>query len=109
MMEEPRRRGVLQDLIFTNIERLIGEVKVESSLGCSDDEMVETRILRAGRRVKGNLTTLEFKRADFDMVEGLLGRVPEDKTLEGRGAQESCLIFKDHLLQAQEWSIPTNK
>lgn len=30
-------------------------------------------------------------------------------TLNGRGAQESWLIFKDHLSQAQEWSIPTKK
>ncbi|KFV13722.1 hypothetical protein N340_01198, partial [Tauraco erythrolophus] len=29
--------------------------------------------------------------------------------LEGRGVQESWLIFKDHLLQAQEWCIPTKR
>jgi len=28
--------------------------------------------------------------------------------LEGRRAQESWLVFKDHLLQAQECSIPMN-
>ena len=39
----------------------------------------------------------------------LLGRVPWDKALEGRGAQESWLIFKDHLLQAQERCIPTKR
>ena len=37
----------------------------------------------------------------------MLGRVPEDKTLEGKGAQENWLIFKDHLIQTQEKSIPT--
>jgi len=29
--------------------------------------------------------------------------------MEGREVQESCLIFKTHLLQAQEQSIPKNK
>ena len=32
-----------------------------------------------------------------------------DTVLEGRGAQESWLIFKDHLLQAQESSIAKNQ
>jgi len=31
------------------------------------------------------------------------------EALEGRGAQESWLIFKDHLLQAQEQCIPTKR
>ncbi|PKU45794.1 hypothetical protein llap_3880 [Limosa lapponica baueri] len=35
------------------------------------------------------------------------GRVPWDKALEGRGVQESWLIFKDHLLQAQERCTPS--
>ncbi|KFQ04942.1 hypothetical protein N329_07333, partial [Haliaeetus albicilla] len=55
------------------------------------------------------LTTLDFRRADFGLFRDLLGRVPWDKALEGRGAQESWLIFKDHLLQAQERCIPTKR
>ncbi|KFW61557.1 hypothetical protein AS28_01374, partial [Pygoscelis adeliae] len=53
------------------------------------------------------LATLDFRRADFGLFRHLLGRVPWDKALEGRGAQESWVIFKDHLLQAQERCIPT--
>ncbi|KFQ96524.1 hypothetical protein Y956_02301, partial [Nipponia nippon] len=55
------------------------------------------------------LTTLDFRRADFDLFRDLLGRVPWDKALEGRGAQESWLIFKVHLLQAQERCIPRKR
>ncbi|GAB0210078.1 mitochondrial enolase superfamily member 1 [Grus japonensis] len=36
-------------------------------------------------------------------------RQSPDKTLEGRGAQDSWLIFKGHLLQAQEQCIPTKR
>lgn len=71
--------------------------------------MVELRILRAGRRVKSNITTLDFRRADFDLFRDLHGRVLWDKALEGRGAQENWLLLKDQLLQDQEWSIPTSR
>ncbi|GAB0208330.1 mitochondrial enolase superfamily member 1 [Grus japonensis] len=39
----------------------------------------------------------------------LLGRIPWEKALEGRGAQDSWLIFKGHLLQVQERCIPTKR
>ncbi|KFV20185.1 hypothetical protein N340_14281, partial [Tauraco erythrolophus] len=53
--------------------------------------------------------TLDFRRADFGLFRDLLTRVQWDEALKGRGVQESWLIFKDHLLQAQEWCIPTNR
>jgi len=84
-------------------------VKVKGSLGCSDHEMVEFKILRVARGVRSKLPTLDFRRADFGLIEDLLGRIPWDKALEGRGAQESWSVFKDHLLQAQEQCILTKK
>jgi len=60
--------------------------------------MVEFRILRAMRSVHSKLTTLDFWRSDFGLFRALLGRVPWDKALEGRGAQEGLLILKDRLL-----------
>ncbi|KFV03752.1 hypothetical protein N340_10407, partial [Tauraco erythrolophus] len=53
--------------------------------------------------------TLDFRRADFGCFRYLLARVQWDEALEGREAQESWLIFKDHLLQAQERCIPTKR
>ncbi|GAB0208867.1 mitochondrial enolase superfamily member 1 [Grus japonensis] len=109
VIEEPTRRGAMLDLILTNKEGLVGDVKLKGSLGCSDHEMVEFRILRAARRACSKLTTLDFRRADFGLFWDLLGSVPWDKALEGRGAQDSWLIFKGHLLQAQERCIPTKR
>jgi len=71
--------------------------------------MVEFKFLRAARRVHRKFATLDFRGADFGLLRDLLSRVPWDKGLEGRGAQEGCLIFKDHLLQAQERCIPAVK
>ena len=97
------------DLVFTNKEGLVRNVKLKGSLGRSDHEMVEFKILRAMRKAHSKLATLDFRRADFGLFRDLLGRVPWDTALEGRGAQESWLIFRDHLLQAQEWCIPTKR
>jgi len=55
------RRGAMLDLVLTNKERLVGNVKVKGSLGCSDHEMVEFKILRAARRVCSKLATLESR------------------------------------------------
>ena len=52
---------------------------------------------------------MDFRRANFGLFRHVLGRGPWDTALEGRGAQESWLIFKDHLLQAQERCIPTKR
>ncbi|KFQ42374.1 hypothetical protein N333_07813, partial [Nestor notabilis] len=52
---------------------------------------------------------LDFKRADFGLFRNLLSKVPWDIVLEGRGAQDCWLIFKDHLLKAQEHCIPTKR
>ena len=104
--EEPTRRGAMLDLVCTNKEELVANVKLKGSLGYSDHNMVKFNILRSGRRGHSKVTTLECRREDFGLFRGLLGRVPRDKALEGRGDQESWLIFKDHLLQAQEPCIP---
>ncbi|GAB0179998.1 mitochondrial enolase superfamily member 1 [Grus japonensis] len=77
------------DLVVTNKEGLVGNVKLKSSLGCSDHEVVEFKILRAVRRAHSKLATLDFRRADSGLFRDLLGRVPWDKALKGRGPEES--------------------
>lgn len=65
-------------------------------------EMVDFKILGAKRRLHSKLTALDCRRADFDLFSYLLARVSWDKALNGRGAQESWLVFKNHLLQTHE-------
>jgi len=61
-IEEPTGRGAMVDLVLTNKEGLMGNGKFKGSLGCSDREMVEFRILRAARRAHSKLTALDFRR-----------------------------------------------
>ncbi|GAB0185542.1 hypothetical protein GRJ2_001019500 [Grus japonensis] len=98
------------DLVLNNNkEGLVRDVNLKGSLGCSDHEMVEFKILKAARRAHSKLTTLDFKRTDFGLFRDLLGRVPWDKALEGRGTQDSWLVIKDHLLHDQERCIPKKR
>jgi len=96
------RRGAMLDLVVTNKQGLVGNVKLKGSLGCSDHQIVDFKILRTARRAHIKLTTQDFRAADFGLFRDLLGRVSWDKALEGRGAQENWLIFNDHLFEAQE-------
>ena len=75
VVEEPMRRGVLLDLVLTNKEGLVENVKVGSSLGCSDHEMVEFRILHGGSRAVSRITVLDFTRANFGLFRDLLGGI----------------------------------
>ncbi|GAB0178039.1 nucleoside diphosphate kinase 6 [Grus japonensis] len=80
--EEKTRRGAILDLVLTNNEKLVENVKLKGSLGCSDHEMMEFKILRAARRAHSKLTALDFRRADFGLfrdVLGTLGQSPGGK------------------------------
>ena len=70
------------DLVLTKKEGLVGAVKLKGSLACGDHEMAEFKILRVARRVQSELTTLDFRRADFGLFRDLLGGVPWDNALE---------------------------
>lgn len=71
--QESVRRGALLDLILTNKQVFIWDVKIKGSLGCSDNDMLKFRILRAGRRVKSKITTLGFGRTEFGLFKDPMG------------------------------------
>ena len=67
MVEEPTRRGTP-----TNKEGLVEDVKDGGSLGSSDHEVVEFRILCGGSRAISRIKTLDFRRANFVLFKELL-------------------------------------
>ncbi|XP_048787424.1 uncharacterized protein LOC125686903 [Lagopus muta] len=109
VVEESMRRGVLLDLILTNREGLVREVKVRGSLGCSDHEMVEFKILSGRSKAKSRIAILDFRRANFDLFRDLLGAVSWARVLEGKGACESWSAFKQLFFQAQDRCVPVRK
>jgi len=62
VVEEPKRRGVLLDLLLMNKEGLAEDAKDGGSLGRSDHEMVEFRILSGGSRAISRIKILDFRR-----------------------------------------------
>ena len=69
VVEEPKRKGSLLDLILTNKDGLVEDVRVGGRLGCSDHEMVEFRILHGGSRAISSIKTLDLRRANFGLFK----------------------------------------
>ena len=109
MIKELTRRGTLLDLVLTNKEVLVWDVKAGYSFGCSNHKMMEFRILRKGNNANNRITVPDFRRLQFEPFRDLLGRIPWEMVLERRRVQESWLVFKDYLFQSQEWSIPISR
>ena len=93
-MEEPTRRGALLDLVLTNKEGLVEDVKVGGRLGCTDREMVEIRILHAGSRAISRIKTSEFRRANFGLFKELLGGIPCVRALKAGGSKSAGRSLK---------------
>jgi len=109
MVEEPTRRGALLDLLLMNKEGLVEDVKAGDSLGSSDHEMVNFRILRGGSRAINRIKILDFRRVNFGLFKELLGGILWATALAGRRVQENWSLFKHHFLHTQERCIPLRK
>ena len=68
--------STLLDLLFTNREGLVGDVKAGNCLGQSDHETVEFSILGDVRRVTSKTAILNYQRVDFDLFRTLVVGVP---------------------------------
>ncbi|XP_071671878.1 synaptonemal complex protein 2 isoform X2 [Patagioenas fasciata] len=71
--------------------------------------MVEFRVLCGRNRIASRIATLDFSRANFGLFKQLLGEIPWARLLEGKGAQDSWLVFRDCFYQVQDQSIPTHR
>lgn len=65
VIDGPTRGEALLDLVLTNAEESIREVKIGGSLGCSDHALVEFVILKNAGLAKSRARTLCFRRANF--------------------------------------------
>ncbi|GAB0203805.1 hypothetical protein GRJ2_002846100 [Grus japonensis] len=97
------------DLLVTNASKLVRDVKIGGSLGCSDHALVEFAVLRDMGQVKSKVRTLNFRKAKFQLFKELVNRTPWETVLRDKGAEQSWQIFKDTFHRAQELSIPRCK
>lgn len=54
---------MLLDLVLTNKKELVGNMKAEGSLGCSDHEIAEFRILLGRNKAISRIAILDFRKA----------------------------------------------
>ena len=95
--------------MLTNAEESTREVKMGSSLCCSDHALVEFVFLKNAGLAEPRARTLCFRRAKFWLLKELLSGIPWETVLKGMGTEQSWQLFKDTLLRAQQLSIPQQK
>jgi len=66
---------------------------VGGHLGHSHHEMIEFMIPEEVRRGLSRTAALDFQRADFGLFKRLVGRVPWEAVLKGKGVQEGWTFF----------------
>ena len=68
--------------MLTSAESIRG-VKIGGSLGCSDHALVELVILGNARLAKSRVRTLNFRKANFQLIKELLGGISWENVFEG--------------------------
>jgi len=96
----------LLDLLFTNRERLVGDVVVRSRLGLSNHEKIEFSVRCEVKKGASKTITMDFWRADFGLFRMLVERVPWERVLKDKGVQEGWTISKEEVLKTQEQAVP---
>ncbi|PKU32166.1 nedd4-binding protein 2-like 2 [Limosa lapponica baueri] len=88
VIDSPTRADVILDLMVTNANELIGDVKTGGSLGCSGHALVELTVLRNMGQGKGKIRTLNFRKAKFLLFKELVNGSRET-ALKDEGAEQS--------------------
>ena len=89
----------LLDLVLTNAEESIREVKIGGSLGCSDHAFVEFVIVKKTGLAKSSARTLCFRRANFRLFKELMSGIPWETVFKGMGTGKNWQLFKGNLLR----------
>jgi len=67
----------------------------------SDHKMEQFSIPGEVRRELSKTASLEYQRADFELAGTLVGRVPWESVLKGKGGREGWSNLKKELLEVQ--------
>jgi len=106
LVREPTKGGAPVDLMFTNREKLVENVKIRSCLEQSDHKMVEFPILGKVRSGGRKTAAFDFWRADIELSSTQVVRLPRDSVLKGKGVQEGWLLLKKEVLIVLEQNVP---
>lgn len=85
MMDMLIRSSTLLDLLLANGEGLLYNVTTNDSLGYSDHNVVEFKILLSSLKTSSRTKTPNFRRPNFNMIRAQLQGVPWEASMEGEG------------------------
>lgn len=76
-------------------------MKAGGSLGCSNQKMVELKMIQCrGSKAASMTRTLNFERANVSLFKDLLRGISWVRALEENWVQETWSIFKHHFLKS---------
>lgn len=102
-IEEPTRRGAMLDLVLIRKEGLVGNVELKGSLSSKNHGVAE---FKGGNQCAQKAHNSGLQESRLASSGPCLVDYPGTKPWR---VQESWLIFKNRLLQAQEQCIPTKR
>jgi len=91
LVSEPTRGGASLDSLFTNREGQVGHAVIGVYLGLRDREMIEFSVQGEIKKESHKTTTMDLQRAHFGLLRMLAERVPWERVLKGKGAQEQAV------------------
>lgn len=80
--------SALLDLLLTNKEKLVRNMIDGVSYGYNGHEMAKFSILGGTWKVSRRLKTRNFRRTDFRLFREMVGRIPREAALKGKGCPE---------------------
>ena len=106
VIEGPTGGHAVLDLLLTNANALIGDIRIGGCQGCSDHATVEFILWRDMRKAKSKIRKLNFRKAHFQLIRKLVNKTSWKTVLMGKGGEQSWQIFKEGFLRMQELFIP---
>ena len=103
---EATRLNSILDLVFSDEEDLVGDVKVEAGIGTSDHDMVKFNIQIAYKTKDNPDLVPNFSKADFDKIRFELGNVDWATELSCLDVEDAWNLFKAKLYHTQKKFIP---
>ncbi|PKU42375.1 hypothetical protein llap_7322 [Limosa lapponica baueri] len=103
VIDSPTRGDEILDLLVTNAIKLIGDIKIGGSLGCSDHALLEFAVLSDMGQEKNKVRTLNSRKANF--FKELVSRTPWETALRDKGAEQSWQVVKDAFHIEQDLSF----
>lgn len=88
-------------LTFCPQKNGVVNVVIDSSLYCSDQEIVEYKIKKMRKR-SSRVGTMDIWTIDLILFRKLSSRIPSEAVMRGKCTPEIWLTFKQNLLKAQE-------